>query len=138
MPNLFRSNEEEAERALYWILAKQTGAVLLITLNLTLLTLAFRAYRQKASLPDAYYRVLPISAAVGAAVFLTGLSFLLRGLVPHGMHVFYGVMVLLGVTAQAALRHRTALGQRYRAKPLVHLFVALFVMLLTLRSWMAA
>jgi hypothetical protein len=44
----------------------------------------------------------------------------------------------VGASAQAALNRRTAAGHQYRARPLVHLFLALFVGLLAARAWMAA
>ncbi len=66
-----------------------------------------------------------------------GLYFLWQGRVVMPMHLFYGILVGSGALAQLLVRPGTALGQKYRGKPLVHAVLSLFVGLLAARSWMA-
>lgn len=117
---------------------KQGGALLLAGVNVALLVWALRAYRQKRAMPDGYYQWLLVSPAVVAVELAVGLFFVAEGRQPHTMHMLYGVLVSLGAIAQLVLGRRTALGQKYRARPLVHAFVALLIALLTARSWMSA
>lgn len=121
-----------------WLEIKRTGVILLIAVNLALLAWAFTTYRRKAAMSQAYYRALIASPVVGALQVLTGVAMYVLGLRPPLMHIFYGVLVTLGISAQVALGPRTTLGHKYRARPLVHLFVAFFIALIAARSWMAA
>lgn len=121
-----------------WIELKQTGAVLLAAVNTGLLVWAANAYRRRAPMPDGYYKVLAASPVVAALQVGLGLFFLSGGMRAPVMHIFYGSVVGAGALAQIALGRRTALGHRFRARPLVHLFLALVVALVSLRAWMAA
>jgi hypothetical protein len=117
---------------------KRTGALLLTLVNLALFVWAVLVYRKRGAMPDGYYRLLAASPVVAAFQVALGLTFLAQGYRPPGMHLFYGIMVGVGSTAQAVLNRRTAAGHAYRARPLVHLVLALFVGLLAARAWMAA
>lgn len=121
-----------------WYQLKEYSALLLGAINLVLLVWTVRAYRRKVSLPALYYRLLPVSAGLAAILVGVGLWFLLRGLQPDIMHIFYGCLVSLGVIGQSVLASRLAVAHRYRSKPLVHAFLALFVMLLTARAYMSS
>lgn len=119
------------------LLVKQGGVILLSSLNAVLLGWALLAHRQKRGMPGGYYRLLPISAAIGLFQVGMGLFFLWQGRVVMPMHLFYGTLVGSGAIAQLLLRPGSGLGQQYRGKPLVHAALALFVGLLAARSWMA-
>lgn len=121
-----------------WLQLKQGLALFVITLNLILVGWALWTYRRRQPLPDGYYRVLLVAPAVALALPLLGVLFWGQGSIVRGMHLFYGILVSLGLLAQFALRRHTAAGHRYRTRPLVHAALALFVLLLTVRSWMAA
>lgn len=116
---------------------KRGGVILLVALNLVLLTWALLVYRRRGALPDGYYRLLPLSPVVAAIQLTLGVTVFARGMRPDVMHIFYGVLVGTGALLQGLLGRRTALGHRYRARPLIHLVLALFVALLSARSWMA-
>ena len=103
-----------------------------------MLVLAVIAYSRRQPLPDIYYRLLPISAAIAGATWLLGMSFLVMGLKAHFMHILYGTLVGLGALGQFLVRRHTATGQRFANRQLVHAFLALFCMLLTVRAWMQA
>ncbi|HWI65893.1 MAG TPA: hypothetical protein VNT75_29035 [Symbiobacteriaceae bacterium] len=117
---------------------KLAGAIALTGINAALLGWAVVAWRHRAPMPDGYYRVLTASPLVAAFQAIMGLLFLNQGMRAPGMHIFYGCLVAAGAVTQVALGRRTALGHRYRARPHVHLFLALFVGLLAARAWMAA
>lgn len=117
---------------------KRGGAILLVALNLGLLVLALLAYRRRQALSDGYYRLLTWSPVVAAVQLTLGITVFTRGMRPDVMHIFYGALVGTGALLQGLLGRRTNLGHRYRARPAVHLFLALFVALLSARSWMAA
>lgn len=119
------------------LLVKQALAVGVVALNAGLLVWAIGTFRRKGPLPEGYYRWLRISPLVAITLPLLGLFFLGRGTQVEVMHIFYGVLVTLGIAAQFLLSSRRAVAQKYRTRPLVHAFLALFVMLLTARSWMA-
>lgn len=121
-----------------WYQLKEYSALLLGAMNLALLGWAVMAYRRKERLPVLYYRILPVSAGLAAILVAVGLWFMWRGLQPDIMHIFYGTLVSLGVIGQAVLASRTAAAQKYRAKPLIHAFLALFVFLLTVRAYMSS
>lgn len=121
-----------------WYEVKRGGAILLATVNIGLLVWAIRAYRQKVTLPSGYFKLLPLSPVVAAMQLILGISFVGAVVQLPIMHIFYGVLVSLGAIAQTLLGLRTGLAERYKAKPLVHAFIALFVALLTARAWMAA
>ena len=114
------------------------AVLLLAAANLTLLVWAVMAYRRREPLPRAYFRMLPISPVIAAVLLAVGLWFFTGGMRPPGMHIFYGSVVGLGAVGQMVLGSRTQLGHRYRARPVVHGFLALFVGLLAVRAWMAA
>lgn len=118
-------------------LLKQVGVVALAGMNGLLAVWAFIALRQGRALPDRYYRLLPISPVVVAMQLLIGLTFVVEGRQPHLMHMFYGFLVGTGAILQMLLRPNLASGQKYRNKPLVHIALALFVGLLSARSWMS-
>lgn len=117
---------------------KEMGATLLVALNAILLIWAAVAYRRRQSMADAYYGLLAASPVIAAFQVLMGLTYITQGMRAPGMHIFYGCLISAGALAQVVLGRRTAVGHRYRARPLVHLFVALFVGLLSARAWMAA
>lgn len=119
-------------------LLKQAGAVLLGAINLVLLVMALTAQRRRQSLSEGFYRLLSASVAVAAFLVGMGLFLVIDGLAIPRMHLFYGVLVGGGVVGQAALSRGTALGQRYRAKPMVYAFFALLVLLTAIRSYMSA
>lgn len=122
-----------------WFLVKQTAASLLAAVNGCLFLWAFLTYRKREAMPDGYYRLLMTSPALAAVLVAMGLTFLTQGMRAPGMHIFYGAVVGSGAIAQLALgRRRSAVGHKYRARPLVHLVLALFVGLLGARAWMAA
>lgn len=122
-----------------WFLAKQTAALLLAAVNGCLLLWAFLTYRRRGAMPEGYYRLLMASPALAAVLVAMGLTFLTQGMRAPGMHIFYGAVVGSGALAQLAVgRRRTALGHKYRTRPVVHLVLALFVGLLGARAWMAA
>ncbi|MDF2626361.1 MAG: hypothetical protein K0R39_192 [Symbiobacteriaceae bacterium] len=122
-----------------WFQVKQTAALLLAAVNGCLLVWAILTYRRRGAMPDSYYRLLMVSPAAAAVLVAMGLAFLAQGYIAPGMHIFYGSVVGAGGLAQLALgRRRSALGHKYRARPLVHLVLALFVGLLGARAWMAA
>lgn len=112
--------------------------MLLGAINLGLLVWALGAYSRRRAMPDIYYSVLLASPAVAAVLLAIGLWFYAGGTRPPGMHIFYGSLSGLGAVGQLAVGRRTALGHRYRARPIVHGFLALFVALLAARAWMAA
>lgn len=120
-----------------WFLAKQAFAIGVIVINAVLLIWAIGTFRRKGPLPEGYYRWLRMSPLVAIALPLLGLFFLGGGAQVEVMHIFYGVLVTLGIAAQYLLASRRAVAQTYRTRPLVHAFLALFVLLLTARSWMA-
>lgn len=119
------------------LLFKDAGVIVLGAVNLALLVWAVVTYRQKRSLPEGYYRLLPISSLVAAFQVAMGLYFVLAGRQAHLMHIFYGTLVGTGALLQYLVRPGTATGQKYKAKPLIHAFLALFVALLAVRSWMS-
>jgi hypothetical protein len=123
---------------LFWLELKRTGVLVIAAVNLGLLMMALRAYQRRGALPDGYYQLSLISPAAAAMNLILGLSFWASGIPPMPMHIFYGSMVGVGAALQLVLGRRTALGHRYRAKPAVHGFLALFVMLIAIRAWMAA
>lgn len=118
-------------------LLKQLGVIGLAGINGLLAVWAVIALRQKRALPDRYYRLLPVSPAVAAMQLLIGLFFVVEGRQPHLMHIFYGVLVGTGAILQLLMRPSLATGQKYRNKPIVHIALALFVGLLSARSWMS-
>lgn len=120
-----------------FVILKQGGAIALIAINLVLLIRTVTAYRQKRAIPPDYFRMATASPALAAGLFAVGLYFMLEGRQAHVMHIFYGVLVILGAAAQWVLRGNSALAQTARAKPLWHAFVALFILLLAARSWMS-
>lgn len=128
---------KEAERALNLLLVKQAGVIALAAINVTLLTRAIVTHRRKGPLSEGYYQLLPASTGIAAFQVCVGLYFLLTGRQVHLMHLFYGILVASGALMQFLVRPGTALGQKYKAKPLVHAFLALFVALLAVRSWMS-
>jgi len=117
---------------------KRTLAAVLPSINLVLLVWALLCWRRRATLPGGFYRLLPLSPLVAAVQLILGITFVSQGLQAPLMHMFYGVLTGLGATGQALLSRRTALGQANRARPLTYAFLALFVLLLGVRSWMAA
>lgn len=117
---------------------KVLGVTVLALTNLALLIQAGLAYRHKRSLGEGYYRLLVISPVVGAIQVIMGFVFLAMTYRAPAMHIFYGGLVAVGALAQAGLHLRFEAGQLYRGKPLIHAFLALFVLLLSLRSYMAA
>lgn len=116
---------------------KQVGVLALISINVALLAWAFMTHRQRRSLPEGYYRLLPVSSTIASFQVAMGLYFLLEGRQALLMHIFYGSAVAMGALLQHLLRLTTATGQTYRAKPLIHAALALFVALLAVRSWMS-
>lgn len=116
---------------------KLIGAYTIMAGGLTQLAWSLVAYRRRRSLPPAYFAFTAALHTVIAAQLALGLYLYLRGYPLPGMHLFYGLLVGLGAAAGLALRPRTATGQRYRGKPLVHAVLGLFILLLALRSWMA-
>lgn len=128
---------KEAERALVLLLAKQAGVIILVLVNLVLVGWALTTHRQKRALPEGYYRLLPISTGIAAFQVSMGLYFLLTGLQVDLMHLLYGSLVATGAILQLVVRPGTATGRKYRGKPLVHAALALFVTLLSVRSWMS-
>lgn len=122
-----------------WFQVKQTAALLLAAVNGCLFLWGIITYRRRGAMPDGYYRLLMASPALAALLVAMGLTFLTQGMRAPGMHIFYGAVVGLGASAQLVLgSRRSALGHRYRVRPLVHLVLALFVGLLGARAWMAA
>jgi hypothetical protein len=119
-----------------WLDLKVAGAAVLAGLNLTLLVWAFGTHLKRRPLSDGYYKLLPFSPLVAAVLVALGLSFLARGWQVVGMHIFYATMISLGAVGQFLVRRNTKAGHVYRARPAVHGFLALFVMLLTVRAWM--
>lgn len=119
------------------VLLKQSGVIALAAVNATLLGWALITHRQRGSLPEGYYKLLPVSAMIAAFQVLMGLYFLVEGRQVHLMHLFYGSLVAIGAILQFQVRPATASGQRYRNKPLIHAALALFVALLAARSWMS-
>lgn len=128
---------EGDERVVDFGLLKEAGAAALAVANLILLGIAVVAYRGRRSLPQSYFQLVPLSAAVAVYQVGLGITFVLFGKRPPLMHVFYGILVGLFAVGQGVLRW-TPLGQRYRGKPIVHGFFALVIMLLSIRSWMSA
>lgn len=122
---------------MYLLLFKQAGVIALVSINLALLVWAVATHRQKRSLPEGFYRLLPVSSLVAACQVGMGLFFLLDGRQAHPMHIFYGTLVAVGAVLQFLVRPTTAAGQKYKARPLVHAALALFVALLAVRSWMS-
>jgi hypothetical protein len=123
---------------LFWYELKRIGVVILAAVNLTLLVVAIRAYRRRSALPDLYYRLYLISPLAAAMNVVLGVSLVTMGVPPVPMHIFYGVMVGVGAVLQLVLGRTTAIGHRYRSRPAVHGFLALFVTLLAIRAWMQA
>lgn len=117
-------------------LLKEAGAAALAVTNLILLGIAVAAYRGRRSLPQVYFQVVPLSTAVAVYQVGLGITFVLMGLRPPLMHVFYGILVGISALGQGVLRW-TPLGQRYRGKPMTHAFFAMVIMLLSIRSWMS-
>lgn len=115
---------------------KQIGVLALAAVNLVLLVMAVVAARQRRPVPAVYYKVLPASLAIALLQLSVGVYFVLEGQQPHLQHVLYGILVGVGGTLQFLLRPGSASGQRYRNRPLVHAVLALFVVLVGLRSWM--
>jgi len=120
------------------VVLKQAGAASIAALNILLLLWAVIAYSRRQPLPDIYYKLLPISAAMVGATWLLGMGFLAMGLKAHFMHILYGTLVGLGALGQFAVRKHTATGRRFANRQLVHAFLALFCLLLTARAWMQA
>lgn len=121
---------------LLWL--KQGGASILILINLVLLVWAVVLYRRRAEIPDRFFPWLTTSTAVGLVTIAVGLYFLLEGRVATGRHLFYGIVVGVGVLGQLSLGARTSWGQKYRAKPLVYGITALWMLAAAARSWMSA
>lgn len=121
-----------------WLELKRGTALVLGTLNLTLLVMAARAYRLRLPMPPGYYRLVPLSTLTAALLLAMGLTFLTQGRLVPGMHIFYGAAIVTGVAAQGALALQPNLRQRYMARQVIHGFLALFVLLLTARAWMVA
>lgn len=121
------------------ILLKQIGVGTLGVTNLVLLIWSLLRHRRHQSIPDSLFKLLPVSVVVAAFQVGMGAWFVLGlGLVVTGRHLFYGLLVATGAIAQLLLLPRLPLGQRYRGKPLVYAFWALFVLLTAFRSWMSA
>lgn len=124
---------------MFTVLTKQIGASLLGGINLVLVIWAVVRYRSRQSIPDGFYKLLYGSLAVAAMQLFVGLYFVLgQGKVATGRHLFYGIMVGVGALVQLLLLPKLPLGTRYRGRPLVYAFWALFVLLATFRSWMSA
>jgi hypothetical protein len=123
---------------LLWYELKRGGASALIVINLGLLVWALRAHFRKFALPDRFFSLMLLSPAVAAVQVVAGITMYTVGFRPPLMHVLYGVLIGLGATGQLLLRRGTGLWQKYRAKAWVYAFLALFVGLLSARSWMAA
>ncbi len=119
-----------------WLQIKQFFVIALAAVNLALLVWALLAARQRRILPAGYYRLVPASIAIGAVQLGIGAFFLIQGRQPHLQHLLYGGLVGVGALLQFLLRPGTALGERYRNRPLVHGVLALFVALVGIRSWM--
>ncbi|MFO7273491.1 MAG: hypothetical protein LOD90_11155 [Symbiobacteriaceae bacterium] len=115
---------------------KQFFVVALAAVNLVLLVWALIAHRQRRALPDGYYRLLPVSAAIALAQVGIGIFFVIQGRIPYWQHVLYGTLVGLGGILQLSLLPGTRAGQQYRSRPLVLAILALFVALVAIRSWM--
>lgn len=119
-----------------WLQVKQAGVLALAAVNLVLLVWAVLTHRQRRSLPEGYYRLLPVSIGIAAFQLSVGLFFIIQGRQPHLQHLVYGGLVGVGAILQILVRPGSAVGQRYRNKPLVHAVLALFVALVGIRSWM--
>lgn len=119
------------------ILAKQAGVIALALINVTLLGWAILTHRHMRPLSAGYYKLLPVSSLIAAFQVCMGIYFLVEGRQAHLMHLFYGSLVGAGALLQFLVRPTTATGQKYKAKPLIHAVLALFVALLAVRSWMS-
>lgn len=127
------------ERALAAVMAKQFGASILGFINLVLVIWAVMQYRRRQSVTESFYKLWPASILVSVFQVGLGLWFVLaQGKVAEKQHLLYGILVGVGAIAQVFLLPNLPLGRRYRGKPLVYAFWALFVLLLTARSWMSA
>lgn len=120
------------------VVFKQVGATSIAAINFLLFLWAVIAYSRRKPLPEIYYRLLPISAAMAGATWILGMSFLVMGLKAEFMHILYGTLVGLGALGQFMVRKHTVAGQRFANRQLVHAFLALFCLLLTARAWMQA
>jgi len=115
---------------------KRLFVISLAAVNLVLLIWAVLTHRQRRVLPAGYYRLVPVSVAIGFLQLAIGGFFLIQGRQPYLQHLIYGGLVELGVVLQLLLRAGTRAGEQYRNKPLVHAALDLFVALVGLRSWM--
>lgn len=111
---------------------------MLAVTNAAMLFWAVSAHVQKRPLPPAYFRGYALSHLLAALLVIMGLTFLGRGMVAPSMHIFYGLVATAGTVAQLVLRPKTAVGQRYRGKPLAHAILALAVLLAALRAILVA
>lgn len=116
---------------------KQMVVLGLVATNVSLLSISVWVYHRRGSMPDWYYRLLPLSPLLAAALVSLGFLFLSEGRFAPGMHLFYGAMVTLGVLGQLLVGLRSGRRQQYQARPVVHGFLALFVALLAARAWMS-
>lgn len=99
---------------------------------------AVMLYRRRQSIPVGYYRFTYLSYALAIFQITVGLTFVLEGRGVNGFHLFYGIVVGLGVLGQALLGAGTPLGHRYRGRPLVYAFLALVVLGATFRAYLKA
>jgi len=119
-----------------WLQIKQFFVIALAAVNAALLAWALHTHRQRRALPAGYYRLVPVSAAIGIVQLGIGMFFLIQGRQPYLQHVLYGTLVGIGAVLQLVLLPGTPAGQQYRGRPLVHAVLALFVALVGIRSWM--
>jgi hypothetical protein len=117
---------------------KQVGASLLMLVNLLLVIWAFLAYRQKQTLSEGFYRLQRLSPTIAFFLVVMGLFFVSQGRALPGRHLFYGIVVVVGIIGQLLLSRGTAWGQKYRAKPMIYGVLALFVLAGAARSWLSA
>lgn len=115
---------------------KQAAVLLLLATNIALLSAAVVAYRRRSAMPDWYYLLVFLSPVLAGLLVSLGLLYLSAGRVALGMHIFYGALASVGAGGQLLLGLRGGMRHQYRARPLVHGFLALLVTLVAARAWM--
>lgn len=117
---------------------KLWGAYAIGSLGLAMAVWALLCHRRRQVLPGSFFRLAAALAGVIALQALLGLVLLWRG---HGvlwMHIVYGLATCAGGVLVGVLRPGTALGLRYRRRPLVHAGLGLAIFLVAVRAWMVA
>lgn len=120
------------------LLAKTVGAGVLAALLAGLLVQALAAHRHRRALGPVYYACLRATQAVALGQAGLGVWLLTRGARPTPMHLFYGGLVAALALAATALWPWTALGQRWRARPLAHAAGCAVALLVLIRAWITA